>query len=69
MSNASELPPQVEQSINSFALGQHAPQPLDVIIERDGNYPDFACVLAQLDAAGDALQRGRRLDTGMLKAA
>ena len=49
MSNASELPPQVEQSINSFVLGQHAPQPLDVIIERDGNYPDFACVLAQLD--------------------
>lgn len=46
-----------------FALlaltAQHAPQPLDVIIERDGEFPDFACLLAQLDAARNALALGR----------
>ncbi len=42
-------------------LAQHAPQPLDVIIERDGNYPDFDSLLAQLDKAREALQAGREI--------
>ena len=41
-------------------LAQHAPQQLDVIVERDGEYPDFSCLVAQLDAARRALQTGRR---------
>ena len=45
-------------------LAQHALQPLDVIIERDGRYPDFACLLAQLDAARVALRRGRAISLG-----
>lgn len=40
-------------------LGEHAPQSLDVIIERDGGYPSFAVLLAQIDAARSALKRGR----------
>lgn len=40
-------------------LAQHAPQPLDVVIERDGNYPDFDSLLAQLDKARAALLAGR----------
>jgi hypothetical protein len=35
--------------------------PLDVIIERDGSYPPFEALLAQLDAARGALARGRAL--------
>jgi uncharacterized protein (UPF0276 family) len=46
-------------------VAQHAPQPLDVIIERDGDYPDFACLLAQLDSARKALVRGRRAADGV----
>lgn len=42
-------------------LGEHAPHSLDVIIERDGGYPPFAVILAQIDAARSALQRGRTL--------
>lgn len=33
--------------------------PLDVIVERDGDYPAFEVLLAQLDAARAALWRGR----------
>jgi uncharacterized protein (UPF0276 family) len=33
--------------------------PLDVIVERDGAYPAFTVLLAQLDAARAALRRGR----------
>ncbi len=40
-------------------LVEHAPQGLDVIIERDGAYPTFDCLLAQLDAARHALDVGR----------
>lgn len=40
-------------------LAQHAPQALDVIIERDGNYPDFASLLEQIGRARAALARGR----------
>ncbi len=40
-------------------LAMHAPQPLDVIIERDGNYPLFDSLLLQLDAARASLRAGR----------
>lgn len=50
-------------------LAQHASQQLDVIIERDGDYPDFECLLLQLDAARDALQRGRQESVNLKKAA
>jgi hypothetical protein len=40
-------------------LARHAPQPLDVILERDGKFPAFAVLLAQLDAARAALAAGR----------
>jgi uncharacterized protein (UPF0276 family) len=40
-------------------LACHTAQPLDVIIERDGAYPEFDCLLAQMDAAREALRRGR----------
>ena len=46
-------------------LAQHAPQPLDVIIERDGNYPEFESLLVQLDAARRALDEGRALGAAM----
>ncbi len=42
-------------------LAQHAKQPLTVILERDGNYPAFDSLLDQLNAARDALQRGRAM--------
>ena len=50
-------------------LAQHAPQPLDVIIERDGNYPDFRSLLEQLGSARAALARGRAAALQMKAAA
>lgn len=41
-------------------LARHAPQDLTVVIERDGNYPAFDCLLAQLQAARKALREGRQ---------
>lgn len=41
------------------ALAFRAPQPLTVIVERDGNFPAFDAVLAQLAQARAALARGR----------
>jgi uncharacterized protein (UPF0276 family) len=41
------------------ARGQAAPQPLTVILERDGRYPPMARLLDQLDAAREALAEGR----------
>jgi uncharacterized protein len=41
------------------ALGELAPQPLTLIIERDGRYPPVARLLAELDAARQALAAGR----------
>lgn len=41
-------------------LGRLTPQPLTVIIERDGQYPAFDHLLAQLDAARARLALGRR---------
>ena len=40
-------------------LARHAPQPLTVILERDGNYPTFDHVLEQLALARAALRAGR----------
>ena len=40
-------------------LARHAPQALDVIVERDGRYPDFDALLGQLARARSALERGR----------
>jgi len=40
-------------------LAEAAEQPLTVVIERDGNYPGFAQLLAQVEWARAALARGR----------
>jgi hypothetical protein len=40
-------------------LARRAPGPLTVILERDGRYPDFDVLLAQLDRVRSALARGR----------
>jgi hypothetical protein len=40
-------------------LAHNAPQPLTVIIERDGHYPDFAALLEQIARARAALVIGR----------
>lgn len=42
-------------------LARHAPQPLTVIVERDGNYPSFERVLGQLELARAALHKGRNI--------
>ena len=42
------------------ALGERAPRALAVIIERDGRYPEFDAMLAQVARARAALARGRR---------
>ena len=54
-----DVPPPVFELL--ALLAQHAPQPLDVIIERDGAYPDIETLLSQLDAARSAMQYGRSL--------
>lgn len=41
------------------ALARQVPQRLTVILERDGEYPAFGVLLAQLDQARQALARGR----------
>lgn len=51
------VPPEVFRLLTE--LGRLAPQPLTVIIERDGAYPPFADLLAELDAARRALAAGR----------
>jgi len=52
-----DVPPAVYSLLT--VLAQHSTQPLTVILERDGNYPAFDSLLAQLNAARDALQHGR----------
>jgi uncharacterized protein (UPF0276 family) len=39
--------------------GRRAPRPLDVVLERDGNYPSVDDLLAELDRARAALASGR----------
>jgi uncharacterized protein len=41
-------------------LGRLAPQPLTVILERDGAYPPIGALLDELDTARAALAAGRR---------
>lgn len=40
-------------------LAEHCPQPLTVILERDGQYPEFKLLMRQLQRARDALESGR----------
>ena len=40
-------------------LGARTPQPLIVVVERDGNYPAITVLLEELDRARRALARGR----------
>lgn len=41
------------------ALAGETSRPLTVILERDGGYPEFGALLAQLDRAREALAKGR----------
>jgi uncharacterized protein len=41
-------------------LGEHCPQPLTVILERDGRYPEFRVLLRQLQRARESVALGRR---------
>lgn len=41
-------------------LGEHCPQPLTVILERDGRYPAFGVLLQQLQQARESVAAGRR---------
>jgi uncharacterized protein (UPF0276 family) len=52
-----DVPPEVFELLT--LLAQHAEQPLDVILERDGKFPAFPRLLAQLAAARGALAAGR----------
>ena len=52
-----DVPPAVFALLT--VLARHAPQPLTVIVERDGNYPSFEHVLGQLELARAALRAGR----------
>ncbi len=52
-----DVPPAVFALLTQLA--RHAPQPLTVIVERDGNYPSFEHVLGQLELARAALRAGR----------
>ncbi len=40
-------------------VGEHVPTPIDVVLERDGVFPRFEQLLAQIDRARVALARGR----------
>ena len=52
-----DVPPAVFALLS--ILARHAPHPLTVIVERDGNYPSFEHVLGQLELARAALRAGR----------
>jgi uncharacterized protein (UPF0276 family) len=41
-------------------VAYRAPQPLTIILERDGNFPSIDALLAQLDRARQAVARGRK---------
>jgi uncharacterized protein (UPF0276 family) len=51
-------PPEVVYELLE-ALAFKAPQPLTVIVERDGHYPDFCALLEQIGKARSALAAGR----------
>jgi hypothetical protein len=50
-------------------LAAQVAQPLQVIIERDGNYPDFAVLRLQMQRARGALAVGRKVRTAVACAA
>jgi hypothetical protein len=52
-----DIPPEVFALL--FELGRLAPQPLTIVIERDGWFPPIARLLEQLDIARAALAAGR----------
>ncbi len=52
-----DVPPAVYELLT--AVGAHAPQPLTVILERDGHYPPIESLLAELRRARAALAAGR----------
>ncbi|MGK5075594.1 DUF692 domain-containing protein [Janthinobacterium sp. ZB1P44] len=52
-----DVPPAVFDLLT--VLARHTPQPLTVIVERDGNYPSFDHVLGQLELARAAMRAGR----------
>jgi len=52
-----DVPDAVYELLEDLACA--APQALTVIIERDGNFPRFECLLRQVDRARQALSRGR----------
>jgi uncharacterized protein len=52
-----DTPPEVFALL--FELGRLAPQPLTIVIERDGCFPPTACLLEQLDRGRAALAAGR----------
>ncbi len=62
-----DVPPEVFELLT--LLAEHAPQPLDVIIERDGEYPKFECLLSELEAARTAIAGGRLRTLGRREAA
>ena len=52
-----DVPDPVYELLEEVAA--RAPQPLTVILERDGNFPSIESLLAQLDRARQAVTRGR----------
>ncbi len=54
-----DVPDQVYALLRHLAT--RTPQPLTVVLERDGNYPRMSDLLAQLDLARQAVRDGRRL--------
>ncbi|HXQ73688.1 MAG TPA: DUF692 family protein, partial [Pyrinomonadaceae bacterium] len=52
-----DVPDPVYELLEEVAA--RAPQPLTVIIERDGKFPAIESLLAQLDRARQAVRRGR----------
>jgi uncharacterized protein len=52
-----DVPTQVFELL--VLVAQHAQHPLTVLIERDGNFPHFSHLIAQVDMARQALRKGR----------
>jgi uncharacterized protein (UPF0276 family) len=53
-----DVPDPVYELLEEVAA--RAPQPLTVILERDGNFPSIDALLAQVDRAREAVARGRQ---------
>lgn len=51
-------PPQVMDLLTHLA--EKAPQPLTIVLERDGNYPSFQEIMGELEQARSAVAAGRR---------